>query len=111
MVPDTHEFRYKRVVVYHPPHRDHGHAGRVVCVNRSGTIALIEFECSGRPLVYWLMLMRILRVAAWQGSDAAILPRSVLEGFDSCELDNANVALARERLNQRQNQYSVGGDH
>ena len=105
-VPHTHEFGGERhVVLDHPPHRDHGHAGRVVRVNRSGPIGLIEFEGSRDPVVFWPIVMSVLKVAVWHGSDAAILSLSELESFDVGELDNANVVLMREQLNQRRDQY------
>ena len=77
----------------------------MVCVNKSGTISLIKFEGSRDPVVFWPILVCILKVAVRHGSDAVIMLHSVLEDFDLCELDNANVALAREQVNQRQCQF------
>ena len=103
------EFRgWHQVVVDHPPHHDHGCAGSVVRVNRSGMIGLIQFDgvrVHGDPVVYWPILMSVLRGAVWHGSDAAILSLSELESFCVCELDTANVALAREQWIRRRDQY------
>ena len=49
--------------------------------------------------------MGILKGAVRHGSDAVILSLSELEGFGMGELDNANVALTREQLNRRLDQY------
>ena len=83
-------------MVDHPPHRNHGRVGKVECINKSGVIGLIKFEGSSEPIVFWPIRMSVLKVAVRYGSDAAILPRSVLEGFDLGELVNANAREGAE---------------
>ena len=104
-LPDTHEFRYVEVVVDYPPHRNHGRVGKVKCMDKSGVIGLIQFEGCREPVVFWPIRMSVLKVAVQFGSDAAILPRSVLEGFDLGELVNANAELGREQRDRRRRQY------
>ena len=90
----------------HPPHRDHGRVGMVVCVNRSGTIGLIQFhgeKVPGDPVVYWPILMSVLRRATV--SDAAIVSLSDLESFSELEIDAANVVLARAQFVRRRDRY------
>ena len=79
-----------------------------MCVNRSGAIGLILLggeRVLGDPVVYWPILMSVLRRTVWQGSDAAILSLSELESFSECEIDTANVALAREQWLRRRDRY------
>ena len=74
-------------------------------MDKSGVIGLIMFEGSSEPVVFWPIRMLFLKVAVRYGSDAAILPRSVLEGFDLGELVNANAELGREQRDRRRWQY------
>ena len=108
-MPHTHICSgWHQVVVDHPPHLDHGRVGTVVCVNRSGTIGMIQFDGErvlGDPVVYWPILMSVLRRTVCQGSDVALLLLSDLESFGELEIDTANVALAREQFVQRRDRY------
>ena len=97
-----------QVVVDHLPHRDHGRVGTVVCVNSCGTIGRILFDGErvlGDPVMYWPILMSVLRRTVCHGSDAALLSLSDLESFGDLEIDTANVALAREQFVRRQDRY------
>jgi len=106
-MPRTHVCSgWRRVIVDHPPHRDHGRVGTVVCVNRSGAIGLILFDGEkviGDPVVYWPILMSVLRSATV--SDAAIVSLSDLESFGELEIDAANVTLARAQFVRRRDRY------
>jgi len=108
-MPRTHMWSgWYQVVVDHPPHRDQGRVRMVVCVNRSRTIGLILFDGErvlGDPVAYWLTVMSVLRRTVWQGSDAALLSLSDLESFGECEINTANVALAREQFVRRRDRY------